>query len=146
MPSSTLEICDALVAWLNSPTQQSRYSIGFEAVRENYPVRLLEKITGIVVVVFPSARIFESHHRKLFKTQTVIVSVAMPTRRQSEEDQVITLGEEIEDSFLSLSTLIPGVKRNETSVVETQPFVAEQIDATNITSAFIPIQFSYEWT
>lgn len=99
MPASIVTLCEAVKDFLNGES----YSQAFTAARSNVPVKSLEETNSLVVEVFPGEYTVDAETRGDWRyeyTVNVAVSkVITAADRQTEEDGLLALAEEIQESL-----------------------------------------------
>jgi hypothetical protein len=96
MAAKIATLCDAVVDFLNAGS----FSQSFTATRSNAPTQQLEDTTDILVTVFPGDYFVESESRDTWRrTYSVFVAVQKMVADQTEQDEMLELVEEIEESL-----------------------------------------------
>lgn len=99
MAAKICTLCDAVTSFINGQS----YTLPFVATRSNVPVRALENSAGLIVEVFPGeytvAEETRADWRYEYSVNIAVSKVITADDRQADEDALLEIAEEIEDSL-----------------------------------------------
>ncbi len=144
MTTTTTALLDAVKTHLDGASLSLSPTIS----RKNMPTKDYDSLgKGAYVEVFPGPRTTSRVARGLFEViHTVFIAVIRrvdgntEAERQTSEDQLIALAEEVENSLLT-NTVINGLQRSEESDQTAPPFFPDQAQQGTMVSV-IPITFT----